>query len=84
MAPQIMNATGRRQPPEAILIKGGGTFPCDARKEAFDNITRKQFVITSAPIQDNYTVICTSRERAVSFCYLYIPRESGECRVVRV
>ena len=66
MSPDIMNITGRRVEPEKIVIKGGGTFPCDPRKESFDNITRKSFVISSADIGSDYVVICTSRDVSVS------------------
>lgn len=69
MAGEILSTEGRRVPPENILISGGGTFPCDARKESFDNITRKKFVISSADIGNDYLVICTSRDGPVSLSY---------------
>ena len=66
MSSDLVKLKGRRQPPEQIIIANNGTFPCDAKKESFDNITRKKFVISSADINDNYVVICTSKDRAVS------------------
>ena len=70
MSPEILDVSGRQQPPENILIKNGGTFPCDARKESFDNITRKNFVISSAEINDGFTVVCTAKDTGVRAPFL--------------
>ena len=62
VSPAILELDGRKLQPEQILIKNGQTFPCDARKESFDNITRKNFVIQSVDINNDYLIICTSRD----------------------
>jgi len=70
MSQGILDVTGRQQPPENILIKNGGTFPCDSKKESFDNITRKNFVISSAEINDSFTVICTMKDNQAATTFL--------------
>ena len=64
VSPAILDVKGRKLPTEKILMKGGQFFPCDARKESFDNITRKNFVISSVDIKNDYLIICTSRDAA--------------------
>ena len=72
MSNDILDVSGRQQQPESILIKNGGTFPCDAKKESFDNITRKNFVISSADISDSFTVICTNKDNQVRNIHVLI------------
>lgn len=66
MAPVLLDVEGRKLPPEQIICNPQTckTFPCDPKKESFDNITRKKFVITSADIKDDYLIICTSKDKA--------------------
>jgi len=66
VSPSILDVSGRKLAPEKILMKGGQTFPCDPRKESFDNITRKNFVIASVDIGNDYLIICTSKDIACS------------------
>ena len=70
MSNDILDVSGRQQQPESIIIKNGGTFPCDAKKESFDNITRKNFEISSADIRDSFTVICTNKDNQAATTFL--------------
>lgn len=77
MGQNIMECSGRKQPPESIVIAGGGKFPCDMKKEQFDNITRKKFVITSAPIKMDYVVVVPARDRASANTFIETVEKVG-------
>lgn len=63
MASNISDVEGRQVAPPVLLTKDG-KMNIDERKAAFDNITRKNFVITSANMGNDYSVIVTSRDQA--------------------
>jgi len=84
MSTDLVKLQGRRHPPEKIIIADNGVFPCDAKKESFDNITRKKFVISSADINDNYVVITTGKDRAVANQFVETAAKVGPAAGIRI